>query len=151
MNTPPRATLPNFYLRSILHGAVSPPPPYNICSSTSTTTPRLLPAAVVLCLFRRSFIDCCFFVIVHRVSSAVIVLQTVAPPTQPPRPASCQPLSLSAFAAAHLLIVVFCHCRQCRCSPSATNRPPHLFSCHLGWLIRLEFHGIPQLFRFRSF
>jgi hypothetical protein len=39
-------------------------------------------------------------------------------------------LLLSTFAAAHLLIVVFCHCRQCRCSPSAADCPPHLFSHH---------------------
>ena len=47
--------------------------------------------------------------------------------TQPPRPASRQPPSLSAFAAAHLLIVVFCHCRQRRCSSSAADRPARLF------------------------
>ncbi len=141
MNNPPRATQPVFYLHSILHGAVSPPPPYNSCSSTSTTAPRLLPAIVILRLCRRSFVDCCFFVVIVSavvaplspticsVSSAVVTLQTVAPPTQPPRPASCQLSLLSAFAAAHLLIVVFCHCHQRRCSPSATNRPPHLFSC----------------------
>ncbi len=64
----------------------------------------------------------------RRVSSATVVLQTVAPPTQPPRPASCQPTLLSAFAAAHLLIVVFCHCHQRRCSPFAADRPPRLFS-----------------------
>ncbi len=140
MSSPPRAAQPVFYLRSILHGAVSPPLPYNSCSSTSTTAPRLLPAVVVLPLCRRSFIDCRFVVVVisavvaplpptiRRVSSAAIVLQTVTPPTQPPHPASLQPSSLSAFAAAHLLIVVFCHCRQRHCSPSAANRPPRLFS-----------------------
>jgi hypothetical protein len=120
MNTPPRAAHPVFYLCSILHGAVSPPLPYNSCSSASTTAPRLLPAIVILRLCCRSFVHCRFFIVVvsaivapppptvRRVSSAAVVLQTVAPPTQPLRPASCQPSSLSAFAAAHLLIVVFC-------------------------------------------
>ncbi len=140
MNTPPCAAQPVFYLRSILHGAVSPPPPYNSCSSASTTAPRLLPAVVVLRLCRCLFVDCHLFVVVVsaivappplticRVSSAAIVLQTVAPPTQPPRPASPQPSLLSAFAAAHLLIVVFCHCCRCRCSPSAADCPLRLFS-----------------------
>jgi hypothetical protein len=140
MNTPPHAAQPVFYLRSILHGAVSPPPPYNSCSSASTTAPRLSPAVIVLRLCRCLFVDCHLFAVVvsavvapppptvHRVSSAAVVLQTVAPPTQPPRPASRQPLSLSAFATAHLLIIVFCHCRQRRCSPSAADRPPRLFS-----------------------
>ncbi len=136
INTPPRAAQPVFYLRSILHGAVSPPLPYRSRSFASTTVPRLSLAVVALHLCRRSFVDCCFFVVVvsavvapppptiRRVSSTAVVLQTVAPPTQPPHPASCQPSSLSAFAAAHLLIVVFCHCSQHRCSPSATDRPP---------------------------
>jgi hypothetical protein len=144
MNTPPRAAQPVFYLRSILHGSFSPLPPYNSCSFASTTVPRLLPAIVVLCLCRRSFVDCCFFLglffivisvvvappplTVRRISSAAVILQTVAPPTQPQRPTSRQPLLLSAFAASHLLIVVFCHCHQHCCSPSAVNRPPHLFS-----------------------
>jgi hypothetical protein len=142
MNTLPCAAQPVFYLHSILHGAVSPPPPYNSCSSASTTMPRLSPAAVSLCLCRRLFVDCHFFVVVIsavvalppptvcRVSSAALVLQTVAPPTQPLPPASCQPSLLSAFAAAHLLIVVFCHCCQRCCSPLAANRPQCLFSHH---------------------
>ncbi len=66
---------------------------------------------------------------IRRVSSAAVILQTVASPTQPPRPASCQPSLLSAFAVVHLLIVVFCHCCQRRCSPSAANCPPRLFTC----------------------
>jgi hypothetical protein len=142
MNTPPRAAQPVFYLRSILHGTVSPPPPYNSRSSATTTAPRLSPAVVVLRLCRCLFVDCHFVVVVvstivapppptiRRISSATVILQTVAAPTQLPRPASCQPSSLSAFAAAHLLIVVFCHCRQRRCSPSAADRPPRLFSRH---------------------
>ncbi len=128
MNTLPCAAPPVFYLRSNLHGAVSPPPPYNSRSSASTTAPRLSPAVVVLRLCRRSFVDCCFFVIIRRISSAAVFLQTAAPPTQPPRPSSRQPSLLSAFAAAHLLIVVFCHCCQRHCSPSTTNPPPRLFS-----------------------
>ena len=141
MNTPPRAAQPVFYLRSILHGAVSPPPPCNSRFSVSTTAPRLLPAVIVLRLCRRSlFVDCCFFVVVvsavvapppptvRRISSAAVVLQTVPHPTQPPCPASCQPSSLSAFAAAHLVIVVFSHCCQRHCSPSAADCPLHLFS-----------------------
>jgi hypothetical protein len=119
MNTPPRTAQPVFYLRFILHGTVSPPPLYNSCSSASTIAPCLSPAIVVLCLCHRSFVDCCFVVVVvsavvaslpptvHRVSSAAIVLQPVTPPAQPLCPASCQPSSLSAFATAHLLIVVF--------------------------------------------
>jgi hypothetical protein len=135
MITLPCAAQPVFYLRSILHGAVFPPPPYNSCSSTSTTAPRLSPAVVVLRLCRCLFVDCRLFVVVvstvvapppptvRRVSSAAVVLQTVDPPTQPLRPASPQPLSLSAFASAHLLIVVFCHCCRHRCSPSTADRP----------------------------
>ncbi len=141
MNTPPCAAQPVFFLRSILHGAISPPPPYNSCSSASTTAPRFSPAIVVLRLCCRSFVDCCFVVVVViaivaplpptvcHVSLATVVLQTVAPPTQPPCPTSCQPLLLSAFAAAPLLIVVICYCHQRHCSPSAANRPPRLFSC----------------------
>jgi hypothetical protein len=140
MNTPPRAAQPVFYFCSILHGAVSPLPLYSSFSSTSTTAPHLLPAIVILRLCRRPFVDCHFFFgvvsaivapqppTVRRVSLATVVLQTVAPPTQPLRPASHQPLSLSAFAAAHLLIVVFCHCCQHRCSPSAADHPQRLFS-----------------------
>jgi hypothetical protein len=128
INTPPRTALPVFYLHSILHGTVSPLPPYKSCSSASTTAPCLLPAIVVLCLCRRSFVDCCFFVLVLCMSSVAVFLQTVAPPTQPSCPASCQPSLLYAFAAAHLLIVVFCHCCQHHCSLSATGRPPCLFS-----------------------
>ena len=137
MNTQPRAAQPVFYLRSILHGAVSPLPPHNSCSSASTTAPRLWPAIVVLRLCRRSFVDCHFFFVIvsaviaplpptiRRFSSAAIVLQTVAPPTQPLHPTSSQPSSLSAFAAAQLLIVVFCHCRQ-RCCSHRHCPPPHL-------------------------
>ncbi len=140
MNTLPRAAQPVFYLRSILNGTVSPLPPYNSCSSASTTAPRLSTAIVVLHLCCRSCADCHFFVVVvsavvaplpptiHCVSSTAVILQTVAPPTQPSCPASRQPSSLSTFAPAHLLIVVFCHCRQRRCSPSAADHPPHLFS-----------------------
>ncbi len=142
MNTPPCAAQPFFYLCSILHGAVSPPPLYNSCSSASTTAPHLLPAVVVLRLCRRSFVDCCYFVVVvsavvaplprtlHRVSSATVILQTIALLTQPPHPASYQPSLLSAFATAHLLIVVFCHYCQRRCSLSTANHPPRLFSRH---------------------
>ncbi len=126
---------------SSLHDLTTKPlPPHNSRSSASTTMPRLSPAVVVLRLCHRSFVDCYFFVIVIsavvaplppnicRVSSAAIVLQTVAPSHPPPRPASCQLPSSSAFAAAHLLIVVFCNCRQRHCSLSTTNPPPHLFS-----------------------
>jgi hypothetical protein len=130
LNTPPHTSPPVFYFCSILHGAVSLLLLYNSCSSASTTVPCLLPVVVVHCLCSHSFVDCCFFVIACRISSAVIVLQTVTPPAQPPHPNSRQPSLLSAFAALHLLIVVFCHCRQRRCSLSATNCPPLLFSRH---------------------
>jgi hypothetical protein len=60
----------------------------------------------------------------------------VTPPPPSPCPASCQPSSSFASAVAHLLIVVFCHCCQRHCCPSAINRsclsdaqPLHLFSC----------------------
>jgi hypothetical protein len=48
MNTLPRAVPPVLYLRSILHGAVSPPPPYNSRSSASTTAPSASAAAHLL-------------------------------------------------------------------------------------------------------
>jgi hypothetical protein len=85
-NTPPRAAQPVFYLRSILHGAVSPPPPYNSRSSASTTAPPLLPAIVVLCLCRRLFVDCHFL---------LLLSAPLLPLRHQPSAASLQPPSSS--------------------------------------------------------
>ena len=136
MNTPP-ARPP----RSSLHDLTTKPPPlYNSCSSASTTMLRLLPAVIVLRFCCRSFVDCGFCN--HQRHCAPSTTNRPpclfsrrcppplchCPPPPPPRPTSCQPSSSSAFAAAHLLNVVFCNCRQCRCGPFATSRPPCLFS-----------------------
>ncbi len=116
VNTPPLAALPFFYLRSILHGAVSPLPLYNSLSFASTTAPRLLLAVIILHLCRRirppplppHICWLLFFVVVvsvivaplpqtiHCVSSAAVVLHLIRRCPQP-----------------HPTIVTSCRCACC--------------------------------------
>ena len=111
--------------------ALPPPPPHpTSCQpSSSSTSAAAHLLIVVFCVVVATIVAPLPLTIRH-VSSATVFLQTVAPSPPPPHPASRQPSLSSAFDAAHLLIVVFCNCRQHRCSPSTTDRPPCLFSRH---------------------
>ncbi len=96
-----------FLLSHCKRVALPPPPLHPASCQQSSSSPSAAAHLLIVLFFVVSAVVAPLPLTVHRVSSVAVVLQTVTPPTQPPRPASCQPSSLSAFVTAHLLIVVF--------------------------------------------